>query len=125
MIATYKMARGLYAVALGKLEAKDYKQLLTALDSHLKQHADVGLYFEMKDFKESASGMHPKDIVLNTTDERYLTKVALVGSEQWQEQFTEALMPFTRAHIKFYGPDEKDLAKEWIQEENIPEGCID
>lgn len=125
MIAIYKNSRSLYAVALGKLEKKDYQQLLTDLEQHLEQHKDVCLYFEMKDLKGWSASAYWKGIQLNPPNERHLTKVALVGSEQWQEQFTEVLVPFTRAHIKFFGPDEKDMAKEWIQEENIVNGCID
>jgi len=125
MIASYKKAHGLYVVALGKLEAKDYPQLLTALEHHLKQHKDVCLYVEMGDFNGWTTNKKRKDIQINTPNEQHLTKVALVGSEQWQEHFTETLMPFTRAHIKFFGPDEKDLAKNWIEEENVVNDVFD
>ncbi|WP_341475727.1 MULTISPECIES: STAS/SEC14 domain-containing protein [Christiangramia] len=51
-------------------------------------------------------------------NEERVKKVALVGNTKWKEQFTEVLIPFTKAHIKFFSPEEKDLAKEWMEKGN-------
>lgn len=53
--------------------------------------------------------------VLNTANETHLKRTALVGSGKRQEQFTETLVSFSEAHIKFYKPEEKNNAKEWIK----------
>ena len=45
----------------------------------------------------------------------HLKKVALVGSIEWQEEFTKNLLPFSEAHIKYFHSEDKELAKSWIE----------
>ena len=118
MITIYKKANTIYLVAVKTLDEIDHKQLLLTLEDHLKHHKNVHLYIEMNDFEGWSASTYWKGIVLNVPNEQLLTKVAIVGSVQWYEQLTEALLPFSKAHIKFYGQDEKDFAKEWIKKQS-------
>lgn len=72
----------------------------------------------MENFEGWTASAYWKGIELKLPNEERVKKVALVGNTKWKEQFTEVLIPFTRTHIKFFSPEEKDLAKEWMEKGN-------
>lgn len=117
MVTIYKREATVYMVAEFKLDAKDYENLIPVLTEQIMAHQEVKWYIEMKNFEGWTASMYWKGIELELPNEEHLKKVALVGSVEWQEQFTEVLMLFTKAHIKFFSPDEKELAKEWTEKE--------
>ena len=118
MIAIFKKQSTVYMVAQNKLDIKDYENLIPVLTEHIMAHQEVKWYIEMKNFEGWKASMYWKGIELELPNEEHLIKVALVGSVEWQEQFTEVLMLFTRAHIKFFKVEEKDDAKKWLNKEN-------
>tara|TARA_R110000868_G_scaffold270764_1_gene530216 strand:+ start:645 stop:1004 length:360 start_codon:yes stop_codon:yes gene_type:complete len=118
MITIYKKECKVYMVAQNRLDATDYDNLIPQLKDHIKEHNKVYWYIEMENFEGWTASAYWKGVELKLPNEERLKRVALVGNPKWQEQFTEVLIPFTRAHIKFFGPDEKKLAKEWIEKEN-------
>ena len=105
MVKIFEKEATVYMVAQNKLDAKDYENLTPVLTNHLKVYQEVSWYIEM----------HWKGIELDLPNEKHLKRVALVGNVKWQELFTEVLLPFSRAHIKFFKPEDKDCAKEWIE----------
>lgn len=114
----FKKECKVYTVAQKGLDATDYDNLISDLKNHLQTHKEVYWYVEMQNFEEWIANKYWKDIEQILPYEERLKRVALVGNENWQEQFTEILIPFSRAHIKFFGPGDKGLAKEWIEKEN-------
>ena len=72
----------------------------------------------MENFEGWTASAYWKGIELKLPNEERVKKVALVGITKWQEQFTEVLIPFTKAHIKFFSLEEKHLAKEWMEKGN-------
>jgi hypothetical protein len=40
----------------------------------------------------------------------------MVGDKKWQELMTGLMKPFTPAAIKFFPLDEKERAKEWVEQ---------
>ena len=117
MITIYKKEATVYMVAENKLDAKDYENLIPVLTEHITAHPEVFWYIEMENFEGWTASAYWKGVELKLPNEERLKRVALVGNPKWQEQFTEVLIPFTRAHIKFFGPDEKKWAKEWTEKE--------
>ncbi|WAC01650.1 STAS/SEC14 domain-containing protein [Lacinutrix neustonica] len=115
MITIYKKEATVYMVAENKLDAKDYENLIPVLTEHITAYQEVSWYIEMKNFEGWTASAYWKGIELNLSNETHLKRVALVGSVKWQEQFTEMLLPFSKAHIKFFNPEEKDNAKKWIE----------
>lgn len=43
-------------------------------------------------------------------------KIAVVGSLDWQKLATGLVSPFTKAHERFFEPDEMDEASRWLWE---------
>ena len=115
MITIYKKEATVYMVAENKLDAKDYENLIPVLTEHITAYQEVSWYIEIKNFEGWTANAYWKGIELNLSNETHLKRVALVGSVKWQEQFTEMLLPFSKAHIKFFNPEEKDNAKKWIE----------
>jgi len=115
MITVYKKEATVYMVAENKLDAKDYENLIPVLTEHINAYQEVFWYIEMQNFEGWAAETYWKGIELYLPNEERLKRVALVGNAKWHEQFTEVLIHFTRAYIKFFGPDKKKLAKEWIE----------
>jgi len=115
MITIYKKEATVYMVAENKLDAKDYENLIPVLTEHITAHPEVSWYIEMKNFEGWTAETYWKGIELDLPNEKHLKRVALVGSVKWQEQFIDVLLPFSEAHIKFFKPEDKDCAKEWIE----------
>ncbi|SRX55044.1 hypothetical protein AEQU1_02065 [Aequorivita sp. CIP111184] len=105
----------LYMVAQHKLDAKDYENLILELTNHIKTYPQVYWYIEMENFEGWTANVYWKGIELELTNEERLKRVALVGSVKWQEQFTEVLIPFSKAYIKFFKTEEKESAKKWLE----------
>ncbi|ASO06019.1 SpoIIAA family protein [Arenibacter algicola] len=115
MVKIFEKEATVYMVAQHKLDAKDYENLTPVLTNHLKVYQEVSWYIEMQNFEGWTASVHWKGIELDLPNEKHLKRVALVGNVKWQELFTEVLLPFSRAHIKFFKPEDKDCAKEWIE----------
>ncbi len=118
MISILKKQNTVYMVAQHQLDAKDYDNLIVELADHIKLHKKVYWYIEMENFEGWTASAYWKGIELELPLEEHLKRVALVGSIKWQERFTEVLIPFSKAHIKFFKPEEKDSAKKWIENIN-------
>lgn len=119
MISIFKKQNTVYMVAQHKLDVRDYENLIPILTSHIKTYQEVTWYIEMEDFEGWAASAYWKGIELELPNEEHLQRVALVGSVKWQEQFTEVLLPFSKAHIKYYKTEDRTLAKEWINKNNV------
>jgi len=114
----YKKESKVYMVAQNILDATDYDNLISQLKNHIQSNHKVYWYIEMENFEGWTASAYWEGIELKLPNEERVKKVALVGNTKWKEQFTEVLIPFTRAHIKFFSPEEKDLAKEWMEKGN-------
>ena len=47
--------------------------------------------------------------------EKEYEKIALVGEKKWRQWATQFMKPFCNAEIKYFGPDQKQEAKIWIE----------
>ena len=113
----YKNECKVYMIAQNRLDATDYENLKPQIKDHIQEHNKVYWYIEMENFEGWNSSAFWEGVELQLPNEERLKRVALVGNAKWQEQFTEVLISFTRAHIKLFSPDEKKMAKEWIEKE--------
>ncbi len=118
MISIFKKQSTVSMVAQNKLDIKDHENLIPILTNHIIAHLEVKWYIEMKNFEGWATSAYWKGIELELPNEVRLKKVVLVGNLKWQEQFTEVLIHFSKAHIKFFKVEEKDDAKKWLGKDN-------
>lgn len=98
-----------------KLTKEDYDQILPALQETVNEWESVRWYFEMRDF----SGWEPvaalRDLKFDIAHANEMTKIAMVGSEKWQEWLSQAMKPFTSADVRYFDLLEKEQALEWIK----------
>ena len=43
-------------------------------------------------------------------------KIAMVGDKKWQDWITQFMKPFTNAEIRYFDSEQKEEAKEWINQ---------
>lgn len=102
-------------IATGKLEQQDLEKVHPIIHSILGKNLKVRWYFEMNDFQ----GWHIeglwKDFSKDVDHEKEYEKIALVGEKKWQKWATQFMKPFCNAEIKYFGPDQKQEAKIWIE----------
>ena len=103
--------------ASGKLNQYDFEKIHPLIHSILEKGLKVRWYFEMNDFQ----GWHIeglwKDFSKDVDHEKEYEKIALVGEKKWRKWATQFMKPFCNAEIKYFGPDQKQEAKIWIESE--------
>ena len=76
----------------------------------------VRWYFEMQDF----TGWDMKglwaDLKMDLSHANDYEKIAMVGEKKWQDWITRFMKPFTNADIRYFDLEEKQKAKEWINQ---------
>ena len=116
MIAIYKKDQIIYTIADQELDADDRATLVNALKEHLKDTERAAWYMEMGHPKKGVKKSHGKRLDFSFPEEARLKKIALVGDKTWQELFTELLLPFSEAHIKYFGPEDTGPANNWLEQ---------
>ena len=104
-------------IASGKLSQHDLEKIHPLIHSILEKGLRVRWYLEMNDFQ----GWHIeglwKDFSKDVEHEKEYEKIALVGEKKWRKWATQFMKPFCNAEIKYFGPDQKQEAKIWIESE--------
>ncbi|MGA9326964.1 MAG: STAS/SEC14 domain-containing protein, partial [Salegentibacter sp.] len=70
---------------------------------------------EMKNFHGWTPSAMWEDAKLDFEHKDNFEKIAMVGSEKWEDWLSQLMKPFTKAEIKFFKLEEKELAKAWIK----------
>lgn len=98
-----------------RLTKEDYDKILPALQQTVNEWDGVRWYFEMRDF----SGWEPRaalqDLKFDIENATELTKIAMVGTQKWQEWLTRAMKPFTSAEVRYFDLLQRQDALEWIK----------
>tara|TARA_R110002074_G_scaffold163654_3_gene323130 strand:- start:2374 stop:2724 length:351 start_codon:yes stop_codon:yes gene_type:complete len=115
MLAIYKKDNILYTLAENGMEKDDIAMLITAVSEHLEKYESTAWYIEVGEAKNRRHRNIENEMEFKNSKQDHLKKVALVGSIEWQEEFTKNLLPFSEAHIKYFHSEDKELAKSWIE----------
>lgn len=115
MLAIYKKDNILYSLAENGMDKDDVAMLITAVSEHLEKYKSAAWYIEVSEVKNTRHQTVENEMEFKIPKQDHLKKVALVGSIEWQEEFTKNLLPFSEAHIKYFHSEDKELAKSWIE----------
>ncbi len=115
MLAIYKKDKILYTLAENSMDQGDVAMLLKAVSEHLEKYKSAAWYIEVSEVKNTRHHIIKNEMQFKIPKQDHLKKVALVGSIEWQEEFTKNLLPFSEAHIKYFHSEDKELAKSWIE----------
>ncbi|MDP0498598.1 MAG: STAS/SEC14 domain-containing protein [Verrucomicrobiota bacterium JB022] len=99
----------------GKLDAADYDSIKALLESRIAEQGKVRLYWEMVDF----DGWTPQglwaDARLDVKHANHFSKIAIVGTSDWEKWTTKLMKPFTSAEVKFFPLDQSTQALAWAK----------
>ncbi|RKS55623.1 SpoIIAA-like protein [Gillisia mitskevichiae] len=115
MMTITKQNKTLYLIAKGVLDHNDCANFFSELNRQINTAKDLRCYFEMGDCQGCTPEVFQKDYFLNLEKEKHLEKVAIVSTPKYHEEFTRLLMPFSRAHIRYFDSKDSATAKEWIE----------
>ncbi|MDX1642204.1 MAG: STAS/SEC14 domain-containing protein [Balneolaceae bacterium] len=104
-------------VVQGKLSEDDLSELVPHLKKHIENAEHPHLYMLLDNFGgyESASAFL-KDLKLDAEYIGYFDRIAIVGDKEWEKWAVQVLDPITKEEMKFFSLDEKEQAKNWIED---------
>src|SRR5690349_12265570 len=98
-----------------KAAKKDYETIIPYLENKIKQYGKINLYWEMEHFNGWDLGALWEETKFDIQHAKDFSRVAVVGDSKWEEWLTKAMKPFTSAAIKFYRPEQKQEAMQWVE----------
>lgn len=106
----------LYMVVSGKLTNHDFDKIALLVSSKLKKFGKIRLYYEMKDYEGWTFQAFWRDLYMDLKYRNKVEKIAMVGEKFWEKWMADLIKPLSPADVRFYGPHQKEEAKEWIRE---------
>ena len=100
----------------GKLTREDYETFVPALERRITQHGKIGMLVEMHDFHGWTAGALWEDVKFDVRHFADIDRLALVGDWKWEKGMAVFCKPFTRAEVRFFGPDKRAEALQWVRE---------
>lgn len=101
--------------ATGKLTSEDYEHFVPRIEEAIKKFGKVRVLFEMEDFHGWEAGALWKDLKFDAKHFSDIERLAMVGEKSWQKGMSVFCKPFTTAKVRYFGPDERDKAVEWLK----------
>jgi hypothetical protein len=100
----------------GKLSMQDYEQMFPLVEETVNKYGKICLYVELENFEgwEDPQAFW-QEFKLGFKFYTDLEKVAVVGEKKWEEYGTKAVDFLNPAKIKFFTPEEKEEALNWIE----------
>ncbi|HEV7349721.1 STAS/SEC14 domain-containing protein [Telluribacter sp.] len=105
-------------VVSGTLEKDDYEQLIPLMEVKISHYGKINLYWEMEEFEGWNVAAAWQDLKLDVSHANDFRRVAMVGAKKWEDWLTQLMKPFSSAEIKYFDPDERELAMAWVKDEH-------
>ena len=102
----------------GKLSADDYEQFEPAVASLIEQVGKIKILFVMHDFHGWEMGAVWEDIKFATKHCTDISKIAMVGENQWEKWMATICKPFTMSSVKYFDAGNESEARTWLAEED-------
>lgn len=108
--------KSLYVTVTGKLEEADYERFVPEVERLIESHEKISLVVEFKDFTGWTSGALWEDIKFDVKHFNDIERLAMIGEKHWHEWMAKFCKPFTTAKIRYFSPENKAEAVDWVQE---------
>jgi hypothetical protein len=99
----------------GKLTEEDYEQFVPETERLIDEHGKIRVLFEMEDFHGWDAGALWEDIKFDVKHFSDIERLAFVGDRTWEKGMSVFCRPFTTAKIKFFEPEQRQQAIEWLE----------
>ena len=119
MVLTVKekeVGKFIEVVVSGKLSAEDYEQFVPKVEKDIAQNGKVRILFVMEDFHGWDMGALWQDIKFDIKHFADIECLAMVGDKKWEKGMAKFCIPFTKAKIRFFPPEEIEDARKWLQD---------
>lgn len=103
-------------VMSGTLTKEDYDQIVPLLESRIKAHGEISLYWEMEDFKGWTPSALWADTKFDVSHHDDFKRIALVGEKTWHSWMEPLMKPFTSAEVRYFDQGERETALRWVQD---------
>ena len=101
-------------IATGRIEKADYEQLVPAIEALIEQRGRVRMLIELRDFEGWTAGALWEDLKFDYRHFSDIERIVVIGESAWAKGVTAFYKPFTRAEVRFRGPDELEEARDWL-----------
>ena len=101
----------------GKLSAEDYKVFEPGVEKLVADAGKIKVLMLMHDFHGWDMGAVWEDIKFATKHCHDISKVAMVGENEWEKWMAKICKPFTMSSIKYFAAGEQEAARMWLAEE--------
>lgn len=108
----------------GRLAKGDYEAFVPEVERQIEAHGKIRIVVELVDFHGWSAGALWEDIKFDLKHFGDIEKLAIVGDKTWERGMAVFCRPFTRAEVKFFGPDEREEAYLWTAD-GLPEPGAD
>ena len=101
----------------GKLTHQDYDLLLPYIDRLRQEVGPLRLMWDMTECEGLNSQALFEELARQFHQFQEIFRVAVVGDREWIECGTKVFHPLLKATLKYFPPDQRDEAWQWIQED--------
>jgi hypothetical protein len=98
----------------GKIKEDDYDVLNPAMEQLLKRTNHPKMFMEIGKFEGITANAIIEDLK-NIPDYNKFEKIAVVGEKDWKETLTNIFDPMLNPEAKYFAPEEKQKAFEWLR----------
>ena len=100
----------------GKLHHSDYEELEPKLETIINENGSIQLICYMEDFEGWDLQALWDDLMLDIKHCKDIDRLAIVGNKKWMAYSAKLAKMFINGEAKFFSPNLKDEAWEWIQD---------
>jgi hypothetical protein len=98
---------------------EDYDLALPRLRDKIKSEGKLNLYCEIDNVASITPGAIWEDLKFDIRHLRSFNRVAIIGDKVWEKWMTKFGALFTTANVRFYNPQEKADAMEWVSNPHV------
>lgn len=101
--------------ATGRLTDADYAEFVPRMERLIERWGQLRMLFYMRDFEGWDLSGAWAELKFEAVHRNDLSRIAVVGSRQWEKMITQVSSVFTGAEVRFYDQCDSDAARMWIQ----------
>lgn len=102
--------------ASGKLDENDYPGMTAAFDHYVQQHGSARVLLDMTAMEGWKANAIGPELRFDSKHLGSISRLAIVGSKEWQHALTSVSKPFTNAEIRYYDSADAAEAKDWLRQ---------
>jgi hypothetical protein len=100
----------------GAISAEEFDAMLVRFEEAIAQHGKVRVLEEIRELGGIPPSKVWEDLKFGFRHMRDVERAAVVAKQKWIEVVGSLLNPFISAEVRYYKPEEREIARAWILE---------